>query len=205
MSGCGGSSCGGGCGSCRAERFTRLTPREYANSIARRYIPIVDAARDVRAQLGFRPYGITVVRTRWTGGRRGDGAQDLVSAIELLPVPLLSDLSAMTTIVSEAQLLETGTILVSEISGAYTEDQLLGRGDGGAPIGHDENVWWEVAFLNGAAPGECAPDDGGGLAVATPRRRFQMRSPPFYQATKFGWSVTLTRAHDARGRDGTVR
>ena len=177
---------------CRDERFTLLTPAEFKNSLARKLIPVVDGIRDLRTQFGLRPYQVRLIRTQWTGGKRGLGQELTVIDLPILPTPLISDLTGVALTVTPSALEELGTIVLSEISGAYSDDMLLGKDDQGNGPGPDEDVWYEVALLG--PTGEIAA-----------RRRFVWRSLPAYQAAQFQWLITLERAYDDRTRAGDVR
>jgi hypothetical protein len=177
---------------CGPERFTDFRGGGIADTLAQELVPVADELRDLRVQFGLRPYMVHVVRTRWSGGRRGVGQEVVVSDTAILPTPLISDLTGLGLTVTPAALDEVGQITLSEVSGAYTEDQLLGWSDAGERPGPDEQVFYEVEFLlPGGGPGE--------------RRRFSTRSAPYYQADRFQWVMTLARASDARSRTGELR
>ena len=172
------------------EKFT--SPDGSKDRLASRLIRVADRMRDIRVKLGLRPYMVHLVRTRWEGGVRGKGEEIVVSAVEILPVPLVSDLNGLALTVGPAVFDEIGTVVLSEVSGKYTEDQLRGRGEGGEPIPDDESFWYEVEFRRaGRTFGE--------------RRRFVARSAPTYQASRFQHVVTLHVASQGRGRKGEVR
>lgn len=172
------------------EEFTN--PDGGDNRLARRLIRVADRMRDVRVKLGFRPYMVHLVRTRWDGGVRGKGEEHVVSDVTILPVPLVSDLSGLALTVEPAVFDEIGTVVLSEVSGEYTEDQLRGRGEGGEPIPDDESFWYEVEFRReGRTFGE--------------RRRFVARSAPTYHPSRFQSVITLHVSAQGRGRKGEVR
>jgi hypothetical protein len=170
-------------------RFTVLTGDDLKCSLAISLIPVADDLRDLLTQTGMRPYVVHFVRTRWSGGSRGDGVEQVVYDAPILPTPLVSDLSALNEIVNPVGLDEVGGIVLSEVSGAYTEEQLLGRGAGGEPIPPDEQFYYEIEFTRtDGRPAE--------------RRRFFIRSAPSYQPSKFQWTVSLERSHEDRTRLG---
>lgn len=171
------------------QQFTVLSGEDLKCTLARKLIPVVDRIRDLNTQFGLRPYIVRIIRTRWSGGQRGDGVENVVYEAPILPTPLISDLSGLTEIVQPVGLDEVGAIVVSEVSGSYTEDYLLGRGSAGESIPADEQFYYEIEFPRpGNQPGE--------------RRRFFPRSAPTYQPARFQWTVTLERSHEDRSRSG---
>jgi hypothetical protein len=179
-------------GPCNPPRFTRLSSTEFGQTLGQQLIPVADDLRDLQTQFGLRPYRVRIIRTRWTGGRRGIGEEVVSSEMEILPVPLVSDLTSLAEIVSPVGLDEHGGIVLSEVSGRYTDDQLRGLDIDGTPPAEDEQVMYEVEFpRSDGKPGE--------------RRRFHIRSAPHYFADEFQWRVPLERAHEGRDRRGELR
>lgn len=120
------------------------------------------------------------------GRRRGDGPSEIVKVWPILPIPKVGDASSLTQLLSADQLRETGTIIVSEISNAYSEDTLLGRPDG-KPLPPDEWVFWEIAWVG--------PDGRCGQP-----RRFNVQGAPTYIPGTAEWQITLVRSHEDRER-----
>lgn len=180
-------SCGCGCGgeSCR---FTLLTPETYKQTLGRKLVPVADAIRDLRTQLGMVAYRVSMVRVKWSGGRRGLGEPFVVDTFPILPTPIATDLTSLGEVVQTIGREEQGSIILSKISGRYTEEQLSGLSPDGTPIGSDEQVFWELEFL---ASGE--------------KRRFVSSSPPAYLAKTFEWTIKLEKAIENRARDGSLR
>lgn len=172
--------------------FTVLTDSEFQRTVVSKLIPTVDTLRDLNSQFGLRPYRVRIVRTRWSDGVRGRGAEYITGEMEILPVPKVEDLSAIAEVLQPIGLDEVGGIRVSEISGRYTEDHLRGRDFDGVAVADDEQVFWEVEFLRSdSRPGE--------------RRRFNLRGLPYYDASKLQWIVMLERARGDRTRAGELR
>lgn len=152
-----------------------------------------DRARDMYARWGLRLYSVTIVRVRATGGhRRGDGPDQVVGSWEVLPVPSVLDLQTLTQIVSPSQIREGGTVLVTGISGAYSEDTLLGRGSDGTSVPPEEAIFWEIMF-----------NDPHGRSNT--RRRMVADGAPTYDGIKAEWSLTMHRQHSDRSRQGIPR
>ncbi len=188
---CGGcaQTCGAGC-ACDCHLFT--SP-ERAGAAGRRLSRLWDRARDLNARAGLRPYSVTIVRARSTGMRaRGGGPTEIVGEWCILPVPKVGDLTALTEVLAPDQLREAGQIVLSEVSLAYSESVLLGRGEGGEPIPRGETVYYEISHL-----------DGAGRAMV--RRRFVLGSAPYAKTETAEWIVNLVRAPWDRDSDGTPR
>lgn len=171
-------TCNAGC-ACDCHGFT--SP-ERAGAAGQRLSRLWDRARDLKARMGLRPYRVTIVRARAAGMRaRGDGPLEITGSWPILPVPKVGDLTALTEILSADQLREVGTVVLSEISLAYSEQVLLGRGERGEPIPPGETVFYEIAHL-----------DGGGRV--TVRRRFVRASAPYAKSESAEWVINLMRA-----------
>jgi hypothetical protein len=108
---------------------------------------------------------------------------------DILPTPLVQDLSTLTEIVQPVGLDEVGSILVSEVSGRFTDEELRFAAPDGSPPGPDEEVFYEIEFPR--------PDGKPG-----DRRRFYLRAAPFYDSTSFTWRLRLEKAHEDRDRRG---
>jgi len=156
-------------------------------------ISVADGIRNLYASFGLRPYVVRIIKTRWSGGRRGVGAETVISETPILPVPLASDISSLAEVNTAVGVDEFGEIVVSQISGAYTEDFLRGQDSQGRPVAVDEQFYWEIEF-----PPSCAGGDGD-------RRRFVVKGAPYYKADAFHWSVRLEKARMDRARNGETR
>ena len=188
--GCGVPTCGGGCG--QPSRFTDITGEGVQNTLGRQLIPVADDLRDLFTQFGLRPYKVHIIKTRWAGRKRGDGVETVVSSRTILPTPLVTDLTALNEIVTPVGLDEEGGILLQEISGCFTEDDLRGHQEDGTPVAANEQLYYEIEF----------PKPNG---EDSERRRFHMRSAPMYFADNFAWQVRLERAREDRNRAGEPR
>lgn len=172
-----------------ATKFTDPTSQQLNKTLARRFIPLADRLRDLMTKFGLRPYKVRIIRVKWSGGQRGVGAASVVGEVHILPTPLISDLTGLQEIVQPVGLDEIGTILLSEVSGTFTEDDLMGRGSDGSAIAADDEVFYEIEFPR--------PD-----GKASTRRRFTVNSAPHYYAGKLQWQVRLDKAHEDRDRSG---
>lgn len=175
-----------------SRHFTLPTAQTLRDSLAQCLIPVVDAVRDISTQLGFRAYIIRVIRTRWSGLVRGQGLELIDHTLTILPVPKMSDLSSLAEIVTQIGLDETGSVVLTEVSGAYGEDVLLGRDGSGNPPEPEAQVFYEIEFIRpDGQPGE--------------RRRFFPSGAPSYDPAKFQWTVRLERAREGRDRMGDLQ
>jgi len=170
-------------------KFTDPTSIQLNQTLARQFIPLADQLRDMLTQFGLRPYKVRIVRVQWSGGERGIGTSTVVSELVLLPTPLISDLTTLTEIVQPVGLDEIGMVQLSEVSGRFTEDELMGRDSDGSPIPADQEFFYEAEFPR--------PDGKPGV-----RRRFFPRSAPQYDAGGLQWIVRLEKTHEDRGRGG---
>lgn len=175
--------------SCEKPPFTDPTRFDLKETLAQKLISTVDNLRDLFTSFGLRPYKVRLVVLRWSGAKVGVGAAVVERAIDILPTPLVADLSTMTAIMNPVGLDEAGEIVVSQISGSFTEDQLRGMVPGQKKLELNQEAFYEIEYPQ--------PDDG-----PTRRRRFTLRGAPFYAAGKFQWQVRLERAHGERARNG---
>jgi len=168
-------------------------PTPLCSTLARTLIPAVDSIRDLNTQFGLRPYVVSLIKTRWSGGHRSHGIEAFVSSTTILPTPQLMDMGGVSEIVTPVGLDEFGSILLTEVSGSYTEDFLRGSDDQGRPPAVDEQFYYEIEF-----PPACTGGEGD-------RRRFLLSGAPMYFAGKFQWNLRLERARQDRARGGELR
>ena len=170
--------------------FTKVTDLQLSKTLAQKFIPLVDRLRDLKTKFGLAPYVVRIIRVRWSGDHRGVGTPSVEKEMDLLPTPKVMDLGTMTEIVQPIGLDETGTILVTEISGRFTDDQL--RFIDGQEREKNEEVFYEIEY----------PQPGGKPTI---RRRFYVRGTPFYHAGRLQWQVRLERAHQDRDDQGDLQ
>lgn len=180
-----------GCGSGdKKDGFTVPTPALLKSSLGQRLIPVVDGARDLLTKFGLRPYRVKIIRTRFAGPRRNVGPETVIHELDILPTPLVVDLSSLTEEVTVVGREESGSIQLQKISGRYTEETLLGVGPDGVQVAPNECVYYEIEFFR---------RDGG----PSEKRRFIAASAPMWNATSVEWSITLVSAIENRDRDGS--
>lgn len=146
----------------------------------------IDQVRDLHTTFGERRYQVSLVWTRWSGGERGIGQETVITVLNLLPTPKVSDVSQVRRDVQSFGTEEMGELKISEISMTYSENLLVGKGMvGDGPIPLDVSFYWEV--YNPAA----------GL-----RRRFIPKSAPNINPSNFEWVISLVRASGDRDSEG---
>jgi len=179
-----------GCdGAGKKDGFTIPTAELIKSSLGQRLVPVVDKARDKLTKFGFRPYRVQIVRTRYAGQRRGMGPEQVLGQLEILPTPLVVDVSSLKEVVTPIGLNEQGLIQLQKISGRYTEEHLLGSGSDGSDPPPNETLYYEIEFFR---------RDG----LPSEKRRFVRDSLPSWNATSFEWTVVLVSALENRSRDG---
>lgn len=149
--------------------------------------------------------------TQWTGKERGEGREELLMELEILPTPRVSDLSSLTRRPYSAGVFPEGSLRIDQISaGAYTSDVLKGlsiprqetsapRADTGSPVNGNGverstnpriDFWWEIQ------------EDGRGDDPAS-RERFRVLGRPNRKEGSLYWAVNLEEADEPRNRLGT--
>ena len=175
---------------CSAENFT--SPADVQGGLISKLTGCVDAIRDLKTKLGARQYEVSLIWTKWTGGRRGDGEEYVFKETVLMPTPKIGALTSVSKQLTEVGLAESGSLTVSEISAGYDEGTLLGMIDGHIPHA-DTNFYYEVR----------TPSRGSGCFDI--RRRFFPSAAPDHSEVAFAWTVNLIRAHGDRTPAGLPR
>jgi len=97
-------------------------------------IPVVDEARGLINDLGFRRHAVTVRTTTWSGAKPGLGSKSVVELV-LSPPPKVRGISSRRLALAPGRF-KDGDRVVDRISATYTADQL-----GGALAANQERVW----------------------------------------------------------------
>lgn len=175
-----------------AKRFTEVTSQQAKKTLARRFIPLADTLRNMLTKFGLRTYRVAMVRTRWSGPRRGQGVPTVVSNDVILPTPKISSFDAIAQVAQAVGYDEVGSIELTQISGRFTEDQLRGYGPKGTDIPLNEEFFYEIEFF---------PNDGS----PSQKRRFYPDAAPSYSPGALQWSLRLVKANEDRARNGDPR
>lgn len=174
----------------KREGFSMLRPGDFAKTLTGRMTPVVDRIRDLLTPVGQRPYSVRLVWTRWSEGERGEGTEEVIREFMLLPTPKVGDLEEIESVTTSVGSEEFGEIEISEISGRFTEDFLLGRDENGQDIPKDQQFYWEVEFISSGPPG-----------AVNIRRRLEPSGTPNYDPQMLGWKLKMVRAGENRRRD----
>lgn len=182
---CGGDPCAPGPANCP------VSEAEYMCSLGVMLQPIVDGARHLVHELGFRPY---VVQLVWQQRRKQTREWVAVRTIQLTPVAV-PELDSLSINLGQVGQYKDGTIGLAEVSPAQVDERtLLGYFDGSPWASDDANdreFFYEVYMMR-----RCATDP------EPPRYRFTIASPPFFEATRFEWSIQLKPQIMERDSDG---
>lgn len=175
----------------KKDGFTRITSDSVGNNLVASLQKTVDKIRDIHTQLGRRLYIVRQVKTRWSGGARGVGIETVIDEMEILPTPMVTDLSTLTQVLTPVGLNEAGSVQVTEVSRRYSEERLLGLDADGDEPAPDEHVYWEIEY----------PREDGRPPL---KRRFTLSSAPSI-GSGFQWRFTLSKTDEDRGRDGSPK
>jgi len=152
----------------------------------------LDELRQLAADFGARPYRVFLVRTRFSGNKRGIGAEVLVSEKEITPPPKVEPPQSINRQLLDIGMDEQGGLSISEISPRYTENELLGLDPDGKGIPDNETFYYEVTLMR---------EDPGSLR----RRRYMIQGVPSFSATGLYWTVRLVRSGSDRTAPGIPR
>jgi hypothetical protein len=171
-----------------APKLTELTQAQYQKTLLRKLVDPIDRIRDLQTKLGLRAYAVRLVRLRWTGGKRGAGTATVALVRSILPVPKIMNVDTLEQVLDPGGINEQGQVILAEVGGRYTEDDLFGRDATGADPGPDEEFFYEVEFLETGA-----------------KRRFRLTSAPFYRPDEMQWwNIRLSLQQGPRDRAGDV-
>ena len=150
---------------------------------------VADDIRQLYTDFGLRPYTVVSVVIGWTGGKPGRGDAFIVQETPLLPTPQVVDMKPVRGMAKPAGFDEEGSILLTQISPRYTED--------------DINTIFHVQPLPIDREGflEVRVDSRDG---STTRRRFRVQGTPYRDADSFEWSTRLVLESHDRSRDGAI-
>ncbi len=170
-----------------------LTPEEAKRSLANRFGPRADRLRQLNTKYGMRPQRVFLVWTKFTGDERGEGRENEVRRVEILPTPLVTSLDAIALNPFTAGLIAMGSVKVSEISMAcFTADMLRGRTSGKDIIPEPVSFFYEIVE-DGRADAEPA------------RQKYRPASQPVLVPGDLHWLITLERISEDRDREGKSR
>jgi hypothetical protein len=175
--------------------FSRPTGLDLQYALGYDLVPVVDVARDIPVELGLRPYEIHLVRTQWTSGdSRGNGVEQVLADVCLLPIPKLISLDGVTLVMNPGGLDELGTVRVLDISGRYSEQFLRGLDEELNPPSSNSQFFYEILFPT-----------LGQIQDTGIRRRFTLVGAPNWNAENVCWELTLVRTRGDRTYAGALQ
>lgn len=188
-----------------------LRPGEAARTLAHRLGPRVDRLRQRLTRFGLRSDRVFLVWTRYTGEERGEGREEILAELELLPTPEVRDLTGVTYNPFSAGTLPVGAVRVDRISSQYSEALLKGKvmpvsAETGSDIGEPFDFFYEIVDDDRdeqRAP-SCKPriDIAPVGGSAQRRKRFRVLGGPSRREGQFDWTIYLERASEDRLADG---
>lgn len=191
--------------------------------LAARLAPRVDRLRQRLTNTGLRVYDVFLVWTKWTGRERGEGKENEVARVCLVPNPLVEDLTSLSLSPFAAGILPVGSVRISQISACMTNEALVGLGipgqasfsgcrliPGSTPLppelyerGNIQPIGVTIPELRDRIPQpfsffyEVVQND-----VERPLRpKFRPFSVPMKRPGKFDWTIVLERISEDRNRD----
>lgn len=181
-------------------RIRPLTPRQAVGSLVNRLGRVADRSRQIATTLGARPYRVFLTWTKWTGAERGEGEENMIYRVEILPTPKVISLDAIAISPYHGGTLPMGSFRVEEISICnFTEDILLGKAlpNIDLPFGEDareKHIPQPFEFFYEVV------EDGRGDCPAK-RVRCRPMNMPFRRADQADWTIMLERTSEDRTRD----
>lgn len=163
--------------------------RPAAKTLGESIGPAIDQIRQIPTDLGLRPYRVWLVHWMWPE-RRGVGVPREISRIEMLPTPVVSDMTGIPFNLAAVGLTEGGGVSLSNVSQRYSEDDLTGR----SPLMRDT-----VRTKTSKSTMEFFYEIGERRATdpSPKRRRFVVSGVPMLNRTGMRWRVNLTKAESS--------
>ncbi len=178
-----------GC-ACDVSRYTRIDAAAMQSRLVPSLGCLADGVRDLYTALGARVYEVHLIHTRWSGGQRGLGSQNVVSDVVILPTPLVASFDSLAYELTSIGSTDSGNVRVTQISPRFTETDLRGWIDG-APCDDATQFFYEINF----------PQPAGLDPI---RRRFTLKGTPAFLPLEFQWSLSLVLAYGEREADGEM-
>jgi hypothetical protein len=130
--------------------------------------------------------------TRWTGEEVGEGVEEIVRRVEILPTPVVKSLDNLTYSPFGAGVVPEGSLRISDVSVVkFTSDILKGLM---VPDVHIDNLPKRMQFFYEVV------EDGRGDPCPV-RQKFRLMGEPMRNATGVSWMFALDRASQDRSRD----
>jgi len=169
-----------------------LNPTEAQNTLAADLADVADDIRQIATDFGARPLRAFLVWLKSSGEERGQGEEEVLARVELLPTPVATDLSSMQLNPYSAGVYPLGSVRLTEVSAArYDRDTLKGK----PPVDVTRIDPERIGFFYELV-------DDGRLDNPSRRQRFRLFAEPNLQADRAEWSVLLERTHEDLTRNG---
>ncbi len=165
-----------------------------APSLVQKLIPTVDKIRQLRTFFGMANYAVSLVHIKWSGTQIGEGVEQEISRTQILPNPVILDMTTTQEVMRSFGLTEEGTLVIDQISIKYSEDDLMGRTPDmispTLPRTNQANTqfFWEVVELRKQNPSPIP-------------RRYVPVAVPNLDKSGFAWKVALVKQTQDRSRN----
>lgn len=169
-----------------------LSPAQASKTFANRFARTGDRLRQIATNFGIRPLRVCLVWTKWSGAERGEGTEQEVRRIEILPTPKVSSLDSVSYSIFHSGTLPVGSIRVEQVTESLTLDTLSGKvvpKKGEPTVPEPYSFFYEVR------------EDGRG--DNPPQRwKYRLLGVPFRRAGKVDWTMLLEKISEDPRRDG---
>lgn len=179
-----------------------LTPDEARRTLANRFAGtkdkpgLADKLRQLGTKFGIRSKRVFLVWTQFSGNERGEGDEEIVKRLEILPTPKVIDLTSVSLNPFSAGKYPVGSIRVTEISLTLTQDDLAGTkgpwADQQTTVPEDWDFFWLVQ------------EDGRGDNPPA-ETRYRLAATPNRKEGNVCWEVVLERTAEDLTRSGASR
>lgn len=170
-----------------------LNPFEAHRTLANRLGPQVDRLRQFSTTFGLRPYRVFLVWTRFTGEERGEGTEQILAKVEILPTPKVGELTSLQDQGFSAGTLATGQLRVDNVSAGFTRAQLTGLEVPGR--GQLEDMPQDVDFFY-------EMHEDGRQGDRPVQMRFRLAAEPVRVPGNVSWSLLLEKQEEPLQPDG---
>jgi hypothetical protein len=170
-----------------------LTNAEAKNSLTQRLAPRIDSLRQFSTRFGLRSRRVFLVWTKYTGRERGEGFENEVARVELLPTPKVSSLTSIALTPFAAGILPVGSVRVELISAQMSAEELLGQvppvTPTGDPIQQPFDFYYEIV-------------EDHRVSNEPARAKFRVLGIPSRDEGSVSWSVMLDRIEEDNNANG---
>jgi hypothetical protein len=171
-----------------------LTPEQAKRTLANRLgTRIAPRLRQFSTKFGIRSKRVFLTWSKYSGQERGEGNENIVARVELLPTPMVTDLTSIVLNPYSAGVLPVGSVRVDKIAVTYTMDQLMGKAVPGQHRGDKVHEPYDFCYE--------IVEDGRGDDPPM-RQKFRLFGMPNRKEGDVCWVVLLERISEDFARDG---